>query len=105
MPNYVLNNLKANFKNLFEKDLAIDVIFLVLLSVNNDLFIYIFATGVGCKTRYVSITELKDIPYFSARVACTINFSVKETWMLRLKEGSKYLTTSLKKKRHIWGSK
>ena len=40
-------------------ELATDVIFLVLLSVNNDLFIYVFATSEGCEVRYVDITELK----------------------------------------------
>ena len=74
--------------------------FLVLLSVNNDLFIYVIATNVGCEVRYVVSTELKKMLYISARVVCTINFNIKETWMLRLKtwwmfsflEGSKYLT-------------
>ena len=79
--------------------LATDVIFLVLLSMNNDLFIYVFATNMGCEIIYVSTTELKNIPYISARVTCTINLSVEETWIPRLKiwklsflEGSKYLT-------------
>ena len=65
--------------------LATHVIFLLLSSVNNDLYIYVFATGVGCKIRYVGTTEWKDIPYISARGTCTINFSVKETSLLRLK--------------------
>ena len=64
------------------QELATDVIFLVLSSVINDLFIYVFDTGVGCENRYVGTTELKNIPYIRARVACTINFIVKETWML-----------------------
>ena len=66
-------------KHLLGKELAIDVIFLVLSSVNNYLLIYVFARGVGCKIRYVAITELKIIPYISDRVAYTINFSVEET--------------------------
>ena len=65
-------------------ELATDVIFLVLSSVSNDLFIYVFATSVGCDIRYAGTVELKNIPYISARVTCTINFSVKETWILRL---------------------
>ena len=80
-------------------ELATDVIFLVLSSINNDLFIYAFATSVGCEIRYVGTAELKSIPYISARVTCTINFSVKEAWMLKLKiwilsflEGRKYVT-------------
>ena len=79
--------------------LATDAIFLVLLSMNNDLFIYVFATNMGCEIIYVSTTELKNIPYISARVTCTINLSVEETWIPRLNiwklsflEGSKYLT-------------
>ena len=57
-------------------ELATDVIFLVLLSVNNDLFINVFDTGVGFEIRYVGITELKNIPYISARLNCMVNFSV-----------------------------
>ena len=74
-------------------EFATDVIFLVLSSINNDLIIYVFATGVGCEITYVGSTELNNVPYN------TINFSDKETWMLRLNiwmisvlEGSKYLT-------------
>ena len=83
-------------------EFAADVIFLVLSSVNNDLHIYVFATGVGCEITYVGSTELNNVPYSSAKVTCTINFSDKETWILRLNiwtisvsfplEGSKYLT-------------
>ena len=65
--------------------LAPNVIFLVLSSVNNDLSIYVFATGVDSEIRYVGSTELKNIPYICARATCTINFSVRETLMLRLK--------------------
>ena len=54
-----------------------DVIFLVLSSANNDLTIYVFATGVGCEIRYEGTTELKNIPYLSGRATCTINISVK----------------------------
>ena len=78
-------------------ELATDVTFLCVSSVNNVLFIYVFVTSVGCEIRYVGTTEWKNIPYISASVICTINF--KETWVLRLKiwmfsflEGSKYLT-------------
>ena len=49
--------------------------------------------------RYVGTAELNFIPYISARVTCTINFSVRETWVLKSKiwilnflKGSKYLT-------------
>ena len=59
--------------------------FLVLLTVNNDLFIYVFATGVRCEVRYVDTAELKNILYISTRVACTTNVNIRETWMLRLK--------------------
>ena len=79
--------------------LVTDVIFLVLSSVNNDLHIYVFATGVGCEVTYVGSTELNNVPYISAKVTWTISFSDKETWMLRLKIWmlkflgvSKYLT-------------
>ena len=80
-------------------ELVTDVIVLVLLSGNNNLTIYESATGVGCDIRYVGTTEMKNIPYFSASAICTINFSVKETSMLRLKiwmlsflKESKYIT-------------
>ena len=80
-------------------ELVTDAIFLFLSSVNNDLSIYVFAASVGHEIRYVGTTELKNIPYISARATYTISFSVKETSMLRLKmwvlsflEESKYLT-------------
>ena len=73
---------KANFRHLLGMELKTDAIFLVLSSVNNDLFTYVLATGVGCEIRYVGTIELKNVPYISARVTCTINFSVIETWML-----------------------
>ena len=76
-----------------------DVIVVVLSSVNNDLIIYVFAADVGCEITYVGCTELDNVPYTSAKVTCTINFSEKDTWMFRLNiwticvlEGRKYLT-------------
>ena len=49
--------------------------------------------------KHVDTAELNYIPYISARVTCTINFSVRETCMLKLKiwilsfvKRSKYLT-------------
>ena len=93
-------HLETNFKHLLGMELVTDVVFLVLSSENNDLTIYVFATGVGCKIRSVGSTELKNVPYLSSRATCTINVSVKETSMLRLKiwmlsflEESKYLTS------------
>ena len=77
------NHLEANFKSLLRMEFATDVTFLVFLLVNNDSFIYEFATGLGCKIRYVGTDELRNIPHVSARVNCTINVSVKENWMLR----------------------
>ena len=75
------------------------LIFLVPSSINNYLFIYVFARDVDREIRYVVTTELKNIPYISARVTGTINLSVEETWMLTLNmrmlsvlEGRKYLT-------------
>ena len=65
-------------------ELATDVIFLSLSSVNNDLFIYVFVTSWGGEIGYVVTVELKNISCISARVTCTIIFSVKETWVLRL---------------------
>ena len=56
-------HLEANFKNLLGMELVADVVFLVLSSENNDLTIYVFATGVGCKIRSVGSTELKNVPY------------------------------------------
>ena len=78
-------HLEANFKNLLGMTLVTDVVFLVLSSENNDLTIYAFATGVGCNIRSAGSTELKNVPYLSSRATCTINVSVKETSMLRLK--------------------
>ena len=49
-------HLESNFTYLFGMELAIDVIFLVLSSVNNDLCIYVLDTGVGCEIRYVATT-------------------------------------------------
>ena len=79
--------------------LATDVTLPVLSSVNNDLFIHVFTTGAGCEIRYEGTTELKNTLYISAKATFTINLSVNEPWMLRLKiwmlsflEGSKYLT-------------
>ena len=66
-------------------ELVTDVVFLVLSSENNDLTIYVFATGVGCKIRSVGSTELKNVPYLSSRATCTVNVSVKENSILRLK--------------------
>ena len=93
-------HLETNFKHLLGMELVTDVVFLVLSSENNDLTIYVFATGVGCKIRSVGSTEFNNVPYLSSRATCTINVSVKETSMLRLKiwmlsflEESKYLTS------------
>ena len=63
----------------------VDVVFLVLSIANNDLNIYLFAAGVGCEIRYVSTTELKNIPYLIVRANSIINVSAKENSMLRLK--------------------
>ena len=91
--------LEKNFKHLLRMKFANDVDFRVLSSVNNDLIIYIFVTGVGCEITYVGSTELNNVPYISAKVTCAINFSDKENWILRVNismisvlEGSKYLT-------------
>ena len=53
----------------------------------------------GLWNHILGSTELNNIPYISVKITCTINFSDKETWMLRLNiwmmsvlEGSKYLT-------------
>ena len=77
--------IESIFKYLFGMELAIDVIFLILSSVNNDLCIYVLDTGVGCEIRYVATTGLKDNLYISVRATCAINSSVKETSILRLK--------------------
>ena len=60
-------------------ELATNVVFLVLPPVNNDLFIYVFATGVGCEITYIGNIELNNAEYINAKVTCTINFSDKET--------------------------
>ena len=80
-------------------ELVTNVIFLVLSQVNNDLFIYAFAINVGCEIRYLGSAELNYIPHISVRVTLTINFSVRETWMNKLKicilsflRGSNYLS-------------
>ena len=44
-------------------------------------FIYLFVTGVGCETRYVGTTKLKNITNISARVTyinAYINAQIKE---------------------------
>ena len=63
-------------------ELVVDVVFLVLSTANNDLNIYLFAADVGCEIRYVSTTELKNIPYLSVRTNSIINVSAKENSML-----------------------
>ena len=80
-------------------EFATDVIFLVFASVDNDLIIYVFATGVGCGITYVGSTELNNVSYISAKVIFTNNLSDKETWMftfniwmISVLEGCKYLT-------------
>ena len=78
-------HLEANFKNLLGMKLVPGVVFLVLSSENNVRTINVFATGLGCKTRCVGSTEFKNVPYLSSRAICTINVSVKETSMPRLK--------------------
>ena len=64
-------------------EFATDVIILFLSSANYDLFIYLFiyllAAGFGCVIRYVDTTELTNIPYISAKVTGTINFSIKNS--------------------------
>ena len=76
-------------------EFATDVIILFLSSANYDLFIYLFihsfiylfvylfiyllAAGFGCEIRYVGTTELTNIPYISANVTGTINFSIKNS--------------------------
>ena len=54
---------------------------------------------MGCEVTCVGATDLNNVPYISAKVTCTINFSEKEIWLLRLKiwmcsffERNKYLT-------------
>ena len=78
-------HLEVNFKHSLGMELLIDAIFLVLSPENEDLTIYVFATGVDCKIRSVGSTELKNVPYISSRAASTIDVSVKEISMLRLK--------------------
>ena len=48
--------LDEKFKHLLGMELVTDVIFLVPLSANNDLIIYVFATGVGYEIIYVGTT-------------------------------------------------
>ena len=78
-------HLEANLKNVLGMEVVTDVVFLVLSTENNDWTIYVFATDVGCKIRSAGSTELKNVPYLSSRATCSINVSVKETSMLRLK--------------------
>ena len=65
-------------KRLLGMELATDVIFLILSSVNNDLFIYIFVASVGCEIRYVGAAELKNIPYISASVSLRLTLASKK---------------------------
>ena len=53
-------------------ELVTDAIFLALSLANNDLTIYVFATGVGCEIRYVGTTELKNTPYLGLPVQSTL---------------------------------
>ena len=48
--------------------------------ISKQWLIYLFATGVSCEIACVDTTKLKNIPYISVRVTCTINFSIKETF-------------------------
>ena len=50
--------LAANFKHLFEMELATNGMLLAASSVDNDLFIYVFTTSVGCEIISVGTTEL-----------------------------------------------
>ena len=63
-------HLEANLQHLLGMELVPDIVFLDLSSENNDLNIYVFATGVS---------------YNIYPTTCTINVSVKETSMLRVK--------------------
>ena len=87
VPNFFINILKPTSNIYLEWSWQLMWLFLVVLLVNNDLIIYVFATSVGCEVIYVDTTELKNILYISARVAWTMNFNIRETWMLRLKTG------------------
>ena len=96
---------EANFKHILGMQFAVDVIFVVLSSLNNDLIIYVFATVVGCEITYKGCTELNNVPYISAKVTCTINFGDKETRMFSVVEGSKCITYNdhfFDKKRQAW---
>ena len=79
-----MKQLKANFKHLLA-ELATNTIFLVLSPVKNDLFFYVFATGISREITYAGNTELNNVAYIGVKVTCTIRFSDKETWMLRVK--------------------
>ena len=81
MAKLLSKHLEANFKYLFGMDLVVDVVFLVLSTANNDLNIYLFAADVDCEIRYVSITELKNIPYLSVKTNSIINVIAKENSM------------------------
>ena len=41
-------------------------------------------TDMSCEITCVGSTGLNNVPYISFKVTCAINFSDKETWMLRL---------------------
>ena len=101
-------HLSANFKHLLWIELVTGVIFVVLSSVNNDLSIYVLATGVCCEIRYVGTTELKNVPYISA-TATSLSVA-KKPWCSDLRSQCSVSwrraniqlkkTTSLIKKRH-----
>ena len=50
-------------------ELTTDVNFLVLSSVNNNLFLYVLATSMICEIRYVGTGKLKNIPYINLRLS------------------------------------
>ena len=58
-------------------ELPTDVSFMFLSPVNNDLFIYVFATGVGCEIPYVGNAGLNNVAYVSGKVTWKISFSDK----------------------------
>ena len=95
-------HIETKIKHLLVMELGTDVTFLVLSSVNNNLFICVLFTGEGCKTRFVGTTELKNIPYITARVICTINFIVKRSSRLRL---NIWLLSFLKRSKYSNGNK
>ena len=61
----ISKHFNANFKRLLGIELTTNVIILVLSATNNDLLVYVLATGLHCGITCVDITELNNVSYIT----------------------------------------